>query len=51
MNKLVSSLSNRAYTANNAITNESTLDVFLDLFSDIGNPLRDSFEFKKIIKE
>ena len=42
MNKLKTHLSNTAYTANNALTNKSTLDLFLDLFSEIGNPLNDN---------
>jgi len=39
MNTLVEKLSNIAYTANGAITNKSTGDLFLDVFSEISNPL------------
>lgn len=46
MNKLVNSLSNIAYTENGAITNASTLDGYLDIFSDIGNPLANEDKFR-----
>lgn len=39
MNKLVQHLGNVGYTDNGALTNKSTLDAHLDVFSKIGNPL------------